>query len=122
MSADCIVSPPTTSCPLSEICGHGLLPGETPNQTWRFVFPIFLHVGVVHLLVNMLGQMIIGTQVEREMGTVPFLIVYFASGVYGFLLGGNFSRTGIPSAGASGALFGAVSVARLVYLSRELTV
>ncbi len=28
-----------------------------------------------------------------------------AGGIYGFILGGNFSRTGIPSAGASGALF-----------------
>jgi membrane associated rhomboid family serine protease len=46
--------------------------------------------------------------VEREMGTIPFLLVYFAGGIYGFVLGGNFSRTGIPSVGASGALFATV--------------
>jgi membrane associated rhomboid family serine protease len=56
----------------------------------------------------MIAQVTAGAQVEREMGTVPFLLVYFAGGIYGFVLGGNFSRTGIPSVGASGALFATV--------------
>ncbi|ORX39022.1 hypothetical protein BD324DRAFT_618264 [Kockovaella imperatae] len=97
--------PPTTSCTVEEICGHGGFGGQTPDQSWRFVLPIFLHVGIIHLLVNMLGQVIVGSLIEREMGTVPFLIVYVAGGIYGFILGGNFVRTGIPSLGASGALF-----------------
>lgn len=42
------------------------------------------------------------------MGTIPFLIVYMLGGIYGFVLGGNFTRTGIPSVGASGALFATV--------------
>ena len=41
-------------------------------------------------------------------GTIPFLLVYFAGGIYGFILGGNFARVGIPSVGASGALFATV--------------
>jgi membrane associated rhomboid family serine protease len=45
---------------------------------------------------------------EREKGTVPFLIVYLAGGIYGFVLGGNFSRPAIPSVGASGSLFAIV--------------
>ncbi|KAL7422139.1 hypothetical protein Q5752_002782 [Cryptotrichosporon argae] len=98
-------NPPTTSCTIEEICGHGGFPDDEPNQSWRFVAPIFMHVGIIHLLVNMLAQITAGAQVEREMGTLPFLIVYFAGGIYGFVLGGNFSRSGIPSAGASGALF-----------------
>ncbi|OXH49895.1 hypothetical protein J004_03928 [Cryptococcus neoformans] len=53
----------------------------------------------------MLVQITASAQVEREMGTVPFLIVYMLGGIYGFVLGGNFTRTGIPSVGASGALF-----------------
>ena len=69
---------------------------------------MFLHVGLVHLLLNMLAQITAAAQVEREMGTIPFLITYLAGGIYGFVLGGNFSRTGIPSVGASGALFATV--------------
>ncbi|WVQ81172.1 hypothetical protein IAT38_003294 [Cryptococcus sp. DSM 104549] len=98
-------STPTTACTIEEICGHGGFNGETPDQSWRFVFPIFLHVGIIHLALNMFAQVTAAAQVEREMGTIPFLIVYMVGGIYGFVLGGNFSRTGVPSAGASGALF-----------------
>lgn len=63
-----IPSPPTTVCPIAEICGHGLTTTGTPDQWWRFIVPIFLHVGVVHLLVNMVAQMLIGAQIEREIG------------------------------------------------------
>ncbi|OXG16240.1 rhomboid family membrane protein [Cryptococcus neoformans Tu401-1] len=96
---------PTTACTIEQICGHGGFHGETPDQWWRFILPIFLHVGIIHLIVNMLVQITASAQVEREMGTVPFLIVYMLGGIYGFVLGGNFTRTGIPSVGASGALF-----------------
>lgn len=44
----------------------------------------------------------------NPLGTVPFLIVYFAGGLFGNILGGNFSRVGIPSVGASGALVAVV--------------
>lgn len=98
-------SSPTTTCTIEQICGHGGFHGETPDQWWRFILPIFLHVGIIHLIVNMLVQIIVSAQVEREMGTIPFLIVYMLGGIYGFVLGGNFTRTGIPSVGASGALF-----------------
>jgi len=36
------------------------------------------------------------------------LIIYFAGGLFGNILGGNFSRVGIPSVGASGALVAVV--------------
>lgn len=96
----------------------------TLSESWRFVVPIFLHVGIIHLLLNMVAQVTAAAQVEREMGelyiysssdklicigTIPFLLTYLAGGIYGFVLGGNFSRTGIPSVGASGALFATVS-------------
>ena len=40
-------------------------------ESWRFIFPIFLHVGIVHLLLNMLAQVTAAAQVEREMGQSP---------------------------------------------------
>jgi membrane associated rhomboid family serine protease len=35
-----------------------------------------------------------------------FLILYTISGIFGFVLGGNFALTGLASMGASGAIFG----------------
>jgi len=44
------------------------------------------------------------------MGSIGFIILYFAAGTFGNVLGGNFSLVGVPSVGASGAIFGTVAV------------
>ncbi|BGO88928.1 hypothetical protein NBRC10512_005682 [Rhodotorula toruloides] len=97
-------------CTMSDVCGFGgfkIVDGTGgPNQSFRFFVPIFLHAGVVHLLLNMLAQCTSAAQVERMMGTPRFLVVYLASGIFGFALGANFALVGQPSVGASGAIFG----------------
>jgi len=59
----------------------------------------------------MLAQMTVSAQVEKEMGSVFFLILYMASGIFGNVLGGNFALVGVPSVGASGAIFGTTAIA-----------
>lgn len=68
------------------------------NALSRFFTAIFLHAGLVHLALNMLGQWTLCGQVEQEMGSPSFLILYLASGLFGNVLGGNFALVGIPSA------------------------
>ncbi|KAH9898132.1 hypothetical protein C8Q73DRAFT_683743 [Cubamyces lactineus] len=104
-------NPPTLLCSLEDICAFGGFHGETPNQWFRFITPIFLHAGLIHFLLNMLAQLTASAQVEREMGTISFLVLYAAAGIFGNVLGGNFSLVGSPSVGASGAIFGTVAVA-----------
>jgi membrane associated rhomboid family serine protease len=38
------------------------------SESWRLFSPIFLHVGVVHLLLNMFMQVTAGALVERLIG------------------------------------------------------
>ncbi|GAA5901924.1 rhomboid family protein [Sporobolomyces salmoneus] len=108
-SATLSSSDPT--CTMSEICGFGGFeivdgPGG-PDQTFRFFVPIFLHAGILHLLVNMAVQCFGSTaQVEKMMGTPKFIVLYLAAGIFGFVLGSNFALVGQPSVGASGAIFG----------------
>ncbi|EMD41974.1 hypothetical protein CERSUDRAFT_79578 [Gelatoporia subvermispora B] len=104
-------NPPDKVCSLEDVCGFGGFHDETPNQWFRFITPIFLHAGIIHYLLNMLAQLTATAQVEREMGSISFLILYMASGIFGNVLGGNFSLVGSPSVGASGAIFGTVAVA-----------
>jgi membrane associated rhomboid family serine protease len=47
------------------------------------------------------------------MGSGGFLLTYFAAGIFGNVLGGNFALVGSPSIGASGAIFGTVAVSAI---------
>jgi membrane associated rhomboid family serine protease len=84
-----------------------------PDQWWRFIVPIFLHAGIIHLGFNMLLQMTLGRDMEKEIGSIRFAILYFSAGIFGFVLGGNYAAQNIPSVGASGSLFGVLALVLL---------
>ncbi|KAF2470106.1 rhomboid family membrane protein-like protein [Lindgomyces ingoldianus] len=112
-------------CSLKELCGMGSgvpdqVPGtdfkdrsHEPNQWWRFIVPIFLHAGLIHIGFNMLLQMTLGRDMEKEIGSLRFALVYFSAGIFGFVLGGNYAAPNIPSVGASGSLFGILALVLL---------
>lgn len=74
------------------------------GEWWRFLTPIFLHIGFLHLIMNSFGLYFVGTAVERIMGSARFLFVYLFAGFGGSLASFLFSHE--VSAGASGAIFG----------------
>ncbi|KAG0259761.1 hypothetical protein BGZ95_004591 [Linnemannia exigua] len=100
----------TAICTISDICGFTPISstGKAPDQWFRFITPVFLHGGVLHLLFNLLFQMRTGADLERDMGWWRFAIIYMTSGIAGFIFGGNFAPLLSPSMGASGALFGLI--------------
>ncbi|KAI8363214.1 rhomboid family-domain-containing protein [Mortierella sp. GBAus27b] len=100
----------TQACTISDICGFTPISstGKPPNQWFRFITPIFLHGGVVHLIFNLLFQLRTGADLERDMGWWRIGIIYMCSGVAGFVLGGNYAPLLSPSLGASGAIFGLI--------------
>ncbi|RMD43853.1 hypothetical protein DV735_g1343, partial [Chaetothyriales sp. CBS 134920] len=100
-------------CDLSELCGFGGLDNDNPNQWFRFILPIFLHAGLIHIGFNMLLQLTMGKDMEQTIGTIRFALVYFSSGIFGFVLGGNFAPKAIASTGASGSLFGVLALTLL---------
>jgi len=102
-------NPPTSLCSLEEVCGFGGFHGKPPNQWFRFITPIFIHAGIIHIILNMIAQLTVSAQIEKEMGSVGFCILYFAAGTFGNVLGGNFALLGLPSVGASGAIFGTIA-------------
>ncbi|OCK78888.1 rhomboid-domain-containing protein [Lepidopterella palustris CBS 459.81] len=112
------------TCSLSQLCGFGGVPDQAPgtplsdtshqpDQWFRFIVPIFLHAGIIHIGFNMLLQMTLGRDMEKEIGSLRFLLVYFSSGIFGFVLGGNYAAPGIASTGASGSLFGILALTLL---------
>lgn len=107
-------------CHISQLCGFKDF-GNSPNQWFRFITPVFLHAGFIHIGFNMLLQLTLGREMEKTIGSIRFLVVYLSSGIFGFVLGGNFAASGIASTGASGALFGliAVNLLDLLYTWKE---
>ncbi|KAF1836293.1 rhomboid family membrane protein [Decorospora gaudefroyi] len=111
----------TSECSLSELCGMGGVPDQStvtkfedrshePNQWWRFITPIFLHAGLIHIGFNMLLQLTLGRDMEKEIGPLRFALVYFSAGIFGFVLSGNYAPAGSTTVGASGSLFGVLAL------------
>lgn len=75
------------------------------GEWWRLLTSMFLHVGALHLLMNMFGLWYVGAFLERVVGRPAFLVVYLLSGLVGSLAS-TATHDYAPSAGASGALFG----------------
>ena len=75
------------------------------GQYFRLLTCMFLHIGIVHLTVNMYSLYIIGPQVESFFGKWKYLFIYLFSGICGSILSIVFTHN-VISAGASGAIFG----------------
>lgn len=75
----------------------------------RFLWYMFLHSGIEHLMNNMIMLFFMGTMIEKEIGHLPYGVIYLLSGIgagmlslYMKLMLGNPAGT----VGASGAVFG----------------
>ena len=78
----------------------------TLDKEWYRIFiHMFLHGGIIHLVVNMYALFFSGMRVEVIVGTKKFLFVYFLCGITAALnsLYWNLFTVGV---GASGAIFG----------------
>ncbi len=74
------------------------------GEWWRILSSMFLHVGMLHIFMNMLALYYLGTAVEKIYGSFKFFFIYFLSGVLGGLT--SFAFNDSVAAGASGAIFG----------------
>lgn len=79
------------------------------GEIWRFITPIFLHVGGLHLAFNSYALWIVGPQVEKLYGGARFFLLYLLTGIAG-VAASYWYHPSIPSAGASGAIFGLFGV------------
>jgi rhomboid protease GluP len=79
------------------------------GQVWRLATAMFLHAGVLHLLVNGWALYQLGALVEILLGSARLAAIYFVGGLAGSLASVAWdlvSGNAVPSVGASGAIFG----------------
>ncbi len=82
---------------------HG--PNVLNGELWRPLTATFVHVGILHIAMNMYILASVGPLVERLVGNVGFAVLYLAAGLGGSLVSLCYDPL-IVSAGASGAVFG----------------
>jgi membrane associated rhomboid family serine protease len=73
-------------------------------QVHQLITYMFLHGGVTHILFNMIGLVIFGSELEKEFGQSKFLKIYFLSGIVAGISHIFFIDS--PVVGASGAVWG----------------
>jgi rhomboid protease GluP len=88
-----------------------------PAEPDRLVRFLFLHVGLIHLCMNMYFLATLGGEIESMWGKARFLAIYFVAGITSgcvIILIDRYRHVNTGAAGASGSLFG-IFMALLVW-------
>lgn len=75
------------------------------NEWWRLFISIFLHGGLIHLLMNSFSLYIVGRIVEVNFSKTSYINIFFFSGLLGGIVSIYFHPLDVVI-GASGAIFG----------------
>lgn len=94
--------------------GASFGPRTLNGEWWRLLSAAFVHVGVLHLLLNGFCLFQLGTIAEALLGNRRFVAVYLLSALGGSLLGLGIHPMTV-SAGASGAIFGVAGALFALY-------
>lgn len=89
--------------------GANFRPMTMDGEWWRMISSSFLHIGLLHLMLNMVALLYIGNILEPIIGRYKFIFSYFLTGMFASLFSLIWNANTI-SAGASGSIFGIIGV------------
>ncbi|MBS1637417.1 MAG: rhomboid family intramembrane serine protease [Bacteroidetes bacterium] len=89
--------------------GANLGPVTLAGQWWRLISCCFIHIGIIHLALNMYALLYIGAILEPILGRFRFFSAYILAGICGSLVSALWNDP-VVAAGASGAIFGMYGV------------
>ncbi|SNR62107.1 rhomboid family intramembrane serine protease [Blastococcus mobilis] len=76
------------------------------GEWWRVFTAAFLHIGPVHLAMNMLALLLFGSEMERQLGRWRYLSLYLLSALGGAVAIQLLGDPRVAVAGASAAIYG----------------
>jgi membrane associated rhomboid family serine protease len=91
---------------------------------WQLLTYAFFHAGITHLLFNMFGLWMFGSELERVWGSRRFAVFYTVSVLMAAvtqLLVTYLMGSGVPTIGASGGIFGLLLGFAMVFPHRTIT-
>jgi rhomboid protease GluP len=101
--------------------GANFRPLTLDGQWWRLLTSCFLHIGILHLLMNMYALLFVGALLEPFIGTARFTFAYLVAGIAGSTASLMWHDMTV-SAGASGAIFGIYGVFLALLLTNVIDV
>jgi rhomboid protease GluP len=90
--------------------GSNFGPLTMSGDWWRLFTAMFLHFGIIHLLLNMYALFSIAAYLEPMLGKTRYITAYVCTGILASLVSLWWHSTPANSAGASGAVFGMYGV------------
>lgn len=90
--------------------GANFAPLTFSGEGWRLITCAFVHVGIIHIAFNMYALFIIGVYLEPMLGKVKYGLAYLCTGFFASIASLWWHELPVPSAGASGAIFGMYGV------------
>ena len=98
--------------------GANFGPATQDGQWWRLVTAMFVHFGLLHLVMNLWALWDVGRLLERLYGSWRLAAMYLGCGVFGNCVSLVIHGNEAVSGGASGAIFGLYG-ALIIFLWRE---
>ncbi len=89
--------------------GANFTPDTLSGGWWRLLSNVFIHIGIIHLAMNMYALLYIGAMLEPRIGSLRFGLAYLVTGIAASMTS-LWWHPIILSAGASGAIFGMYGV------------
>ncbi|SOD95607.1 rhomboid family intramembrane serine protease [Blastococcus haudaquaticus] len=89
------------------------------GEWWRVFTAAFLHIGPIHLAMNMLALLIFGSELERQLGRRRYLALYLLSALGGAVAIQLLGDPRVPVAGASAAIYGLLGALGVVMLANR---
>ncbi len=95
------------------------------KEYYRLLSAMFMHADFSHLGNNMLVLFCVGDKLERVLGKLKFLFIYFSAGILAGITSisynmwkeqGHFTENSVYSIGASGAIFGLIGAMLYIVL------
>ena len=97
----------------------GYTPGNPNFHLYQIITHMFIHSGILHIFFNMFALVIFGVAVEKRVSTLLFWIIYLLCGVGAYISQIIFSTPLDSMVGASGAIFGILTIYTLSFPDEE---
>lgn len=83
--------------------------GSEVSEPWRLLSAVFVHMGVLHVGMNLWMFTDLGARLERELGGARSTLIFLVTGVLGFVASELwYAPLSLLTAGASGGVFGQI--------------